>query len=53
MEIQFRCNNVSRHDQSTGRHEECGQLLQANENHAGLNVRCPRMPAIDGRSRSG
>ncbi len=42
MEIQFRCNNVSRHDQSTGRHEQCGQLLQANENHAGLKVRCPK-----------
>ena len=42
MEIQFRCNNVSRHDQATGRHEQCGQLLQANENHAGLKVRCPK-----------
>jgi phage FluMu protein Com len=42
MDIQFRCTNQLRRDTKGDKLSACGQLLEADPNHAGLKVRCPQ-----------
>ncbi len=42
MDIQFRCTNISQFDPDSGDYVYCEQLLQAEDKHVGLKVRCPK-----------
>lgn len=42
MQVQFRCNHPLPPQLRSGDGDRCRQVLEADENHAGLKVRCPR-----------